>query len=128
MWIDTYLGLSDVIKHEAGTHFMACEFQQNSAAIVIRLNSVPVESPLSMSTHERHHTLVCSAYNVICSESLSSDREVALQMAVKAVNDSVGPHGLIHSLLVFGTLSRLGLRTDSPTTSLYKRARDYEKK
>lgn len=43
-------------------------------------------------------------------------------MSVKAINDSVGPDGLVPTLLVFGALPRLGLPTDPPTPSTFKRA------
>lgn len=50
------------------------------------------------------------------------DDEDTLQMAVKAINDSVGPDGLVPTLLVFGAIPRLVLPTDQPTTSTFKRA------
>lgn len=42
-WIDTYLGPSDVLTHDADKTFIACAFKQNTATIYIRLNVVPVE-------------------------------------------------------------------------------------
>lgn len=66
----------------------------------MRPKAVPVDSPQSISTAERYRTPVRRAYNVICSESPTLDREATLRMAVKAVNDSVGPNELIPTLLV----------------------------
>lgn len=43
-------------------------------------------------------------------------------MSVKAVNDSVDPDGLVPTLLVFGSFPRLGLPSDPPTPSTFKRA------
>ena len=45
-----------------------------------------------------HHT-----YKIISSELKGVSEKLILQMAVKAVNDSAGPDGLIPTLLVFGT-------------------------
>lgn len=43
-------------------------------------------------------------------------------MAVKSINDSAGPNGLVPTLLVFGALPCLGLPTDQPTPSTFNRA------
>lgn len=43
-------------------------------------------------------------------------------MAVKAVNDSAGPEGLVPTLLFFGALPRLGLPNDCPTPSALKQS------
>ena len=42
-------------------------------------------------------------------------------MAVKAMNDSAGPEGLIPTLLVFGAFPRM-VGTDPPTLSIQQRA------
>lgn len=43
-------------------------------------------------------------------------------MAAKAINDFVGPDGLVKTLLVFGALSLLGLPRDRPRVSTFQRA------
>ena len=49
------------------------------------------------------------------------DKEMILQMAVKAVNDSAGPNGLVLTLLVFGAYPQL-IEIDPPSPSITKRA------
>jgi hypothetical protein len=44
-----------------------------------------------------------------------------LQMAVKAINNSAGPDGIVPTLLVFGAYSRL-TEIDPPSPSVTKRA------
>lgn len=80
-----------------------------------------------MTGVECYHEPVRCAYNAIRSEALPLDSETALWMAVKAVNDSVGPNGLIPTLFVYGTLPRLGFSTDPPSPSMYERARAFRK-
>lgn len=121
-WIDVYLGPPDVIAHDAGKNFMANAFQSNSDMLHIRTKSIPVEAANSMSIVERYHTPIRRAYKIICQEAPDLSKECALQMSVKAVNDSVGPDGLVPTLLVFGALPRLGLPSDPPTPSTFKRA------
>lgn len=121
-WIDVYLGPPDVITHDAGKQFMARVFQSNSEMLRIQTKGVPIESPNSMSFVERYHVPVRRAYNIINAEAPDTDPEQALQMAVKSVNDSAGPDGLVPTLLVYGALPRLGLPSDPPTPSSFKRA------
>jgi hypothetical protein len=44
-----------------------------------------------------------------------------LQMAVKAINNSAGPNGIVLTLLVFGAYPRL-TKIDPPSSSVTKRA------
>lgn len=103
-WIDVYLGPPDIIAHDAGKNFMAATFQSNSGMLHIRTKCIPVEAAHSMSIVERYHTSTRRAYKIICQESPDLDRETAIQMSVKALNDSVGPGDLVLTLLVFGAL------------------------
>lgn len=49
------------------------------------------------------------------------DREECLQLASKAINDSVGPYSFVATLLVFEALPQLGLPTDNPSKSTFQR-------
>ena len=122
-WIDVYIGPPDIIAHDAGKGFVADEFQASSEMLRISTKPIPVESPQSMATVERYHASLRKAYNIIAADSPEgTDPAVTLQAAVKAVNDSVGPEGLIPTLLVYGALPKLGLPTDLPAQATYKRA------
>jgi hypothetical protein len=63
------------------------------------------------------------AYEIIQDELEDEhiDKEMMLQMAVKAINDSAGPDGIVLTLLVFGAYSRL-TEMDPPSPSVTKRA------
>lgn len=113
-WINGYVGPPDVIAHDSGKNFMGEAFQANAGMPHKQTKSMPVESANSMSIIGRYHAPVTRAYNIIRKESPDTDKEGALQMVVKAVNDSVGPEGPVPTLLVFGALPRLGLHNDGP--------------
>ena len=70
----------------------------------IRIKTVPVEAHNSIGLVERYHGPLRRVYQIIIAELNSSDitKDMALQMAFKAVNDSVGPNGLVPTLLVYG--------------------------
>jgi hypothetical protein len=58
----------------------------------------------SVSQVERYYTLLQHAYKIIQDELEDEhiDKEIMLQMAVKAINNSAGPDGIVLTLLVFG--------------------------
>jgi hypothetical protein len=74
--------------------------------MVILTKSVPVEAHWSVGIVERAHPTLRRAYEIITDElqgpGSGVTKEMALQMAVKAVNDTAGPDGLVPTLLVFG--------------------------
>jgi hypothetical protein len=51
---------------------------------------------------ERYHAVVQRAFLIVTTEIPDISRDIALQMAVKAVNNTAGPDGLVLTLLVFG--------------------------
>jgi len=66
---------------------------------------------------ERYHGPLRRAYRIISVELPDITKEMALQMAFKAINDSVGPDGLIPTLLVFGAYPRI-TESDAPSTTV----------
>ena len=121
-WIDVYVGPPDMITHDAATNFLSKNFGYNASLMHISTKSVPVEAEYSMSIVERYHSPLRRAYRIIRAEAPSMDKESALQAAVKALNDSAGPDGLIPTLLVYGALPRLGFPTDGPSPTTIERA------
>jgi len=101
-WIDVYLGPPDQIVHDVGKNFSSAEFRQQTKAMAIEVKEVPVEAHNSVGKVERYHAPLRRAYEIISSELEDASEELTLQMAVKAVNDSAGPDGLVPTLLVFG--------------------------
>lgn len=124
-WIDTYLGPPDVINHDAGTNFVSSEFQQNAKSLTIQTKEAPIESANTIRLVERYHNPLRRAYEIIKEEIYANDtqdhKDMALQMAVKAVNDTAGYDGIVPTLLVFGAFPRIS-ELDPPAPSIAKRA------
>lgn len=120
-WIDSYLGPPDIITHDAGTNFTSQEFQQSAESLSIRTKEVPVEAAASMSIVERYHKPLRRAYQVIKDEIEGIDKVTALQMAVKAINDTAGYDGIVPTLLVFGAFPRM-THLDPPAPTIAQRA------
>jgi hypothetical protein len=122
-WIDTYQGPPDYVVHDAGKNFTSTEFKQLASSMSIKVKEVPVEAHNSVGKVERYHAPLRRAYEILREELKDEniDREMILQMAVKAVNDSAGPDGIVPTLLVFGAYPRM-TEMDPPSPSVVKRA------
>jgi predicted ATP-grasp superfamily ATP-dependent carboligase len=60
-----------------------------------------------ISIVKRYHGLIQRAYQIIVSEIPELDKDIALQMAFKAINNSAGLDGLVLILLVFGAYPKI---------------------
>lgn len=118
-WIDVYLGPPDIIAHDAGKNFMARAFQSNADMLHMRTMMILVETAHSISIVERYHSPLHRAVKIIRQEAPEIDQDSVLQMAVKCINDPVGPDRIVRTLLVLGALPCLGLPNDPPTPSTF---------
>jgi hypothetical protein len=126
MWIDSYLGPPDFIVTDAGKNFISKEFSQLATSLGTTVVSVPVEAHWSIGAVERYHAVLRRAYLIVRNEIEDINLDMALQMAVKAVNDTAGPDGLIPTLLVFGAYPRM-TEYDPPAPTVQQRAKAIEK-
>ncbi|EDU48780.1 conserved hypothetical protein [Pyrenophora tritici-repentis Pt-1C-BFP] len=127
LWIDTYQGPPDIITHDAGTNFASAEFRAEAKIMGVTCKQVPTEAHWSVGKTERYHAPLRRAWDILHDE-LQDDMsdEAILQMAVKAVNDTAGPDGLVPTLLVFGAYPRM--TTESPPApSMVRRSEAIQK-
>ena len=79
----------------------ACEVQN------IELRNTGTESHNSLGAGEKYYHTLRTIYLEVQADFPSVDDATLLAISVKAMNDTVGPEGLVPSLLVFGALPRL---------------------
>lgn len=122
-WIDVYTGPPNIVVHDPGSNLDCAEFRINCASMAITAKQVPLEAHNSVGRVERYHTVLRRAYTIIKQEmaGMKVDKAVMLQMAVKSINDTAGPDGIVPTLLVFGTYPRM-TSDDPPNPSIHKRA------
>ena len=120
-WIDVYQGPPDFIIHDPGTNFDSKEFRDNARSIGSDVKMMPVESHNSIGKVERYHIPLRRAFVIISREIPSLGRNERLQIAVKTVNNTAGPHGLVPTLLVFGAYPRI-MDSDPPSPDITERA------
>ena len=68
----------------------------------ITTKTVLVEAYWLIRKVEYYYTVLCCAYQIISKELPDLDKEITLQMAVKAVNNIAGLNRLVLIFLVFG--------------------------
>ncbi len=54
-WIDTYLGLLDLIIYDVGKNFISKEFKQYISTMGINMKGVPIEAYNSIGMVKRYH-------------------------------------------------------------------------
>ena len=85
--------------------------------MAISTKSVPVEAHWSIGIVERAHPVLRRTYQIITEELQDVTKEQALQMAIKAVNDTAGPDSLVPTLLIFGAYPQMS-ELDPPAPSI----------
>ena len=125
-WSRVYLGPPDHLRIDQGSNFISREFLDNAESDGITVLEAPIESPSTMSHSERYHGPLRNTYTKIreCMPRTETDAD-CLQLAVKCLNDTVGPEGLCPTVLVYGTFPKLTRRT--PAESQIHRARTIDK-
>lgn len=122
-WINIYQGPPDYIITDAGKNFISKNFVQNASALTIKTKAVPIEAHWSIGMVERYHLMLRRTYEIVCQHMAGTklNKNMLLQIAVKAVNDSAGPDGLVPTLLVYGAYPKM-TELDPPSPNIAQRA------
>jgi len=83
---------------------------------------MPVEVYNNVGKVERYYAPLYRVYQILKDELSNVSNKAILQIAIKAINDSIGPNGIILYLLVFGAYLRILSRDLLPIT-IAKRAK-----
>lgn len=67
---------------------------------------------------ERYHEKIRRAYMIIVRKAPDFDKVAALQLAVKTVNESLGPNGLVPTSLEYEFFPRLEITTERPSATM----------
>ncbi len=135
-WIDVYLSSSDHILHDADKNFVSRKFRQFVISMTIIIKIVSIEAHWSIDIVERYHAELRRAYQMIAENLVNEinesdnetriNKEIMLQMIIKAINDTADFDELMSTLLVFDAYSRMHV-TNSSTLSINQRAIAIEK-
>ncbi len=105
-WAAIYTGYPSKMKTDQGSVFTSPRWKQITDMTGIELQLSGVESHNSLGKGERYHAPLRRIFLKIKDHYPNLENELILKLAVKAMNDTMGPNGLVPSLLVFGVLPR----------------------
>jgi hypothetical protein len=77
--------------------------------MLTEVKEVPVKAHNSIGKVEKYHAPLRRSYEILRDKLKEENlnKELILQMAVKAINNTARPNGLVPTLLVFSTYLRL---------------------
>lgn len=114
-WATVFVGYPDLFKVDQDSVFTSREWRKLSEDAGIGLKVSGVESHNALGVGERYHAPLRRLYLKIRRDVPNMDRDLALKIANKAMNDTMGPEGLVPTLLVYGALPRFSpSSTDLP--------------
>lgn len=70
--------------------------------IEISLKTIPIKAYNLVGLVKQYYRLIRHIYKIISVELPDIDKEMVLQIAFKAINNTTRPDGLISTLLIFG--------------------------
>ena len=87
----------------------------------IIVKNAPVEAHHSIGMVERSYGPLRQVYSIITTKIPGIEPESALQMSFKAINNLLGPNGLVSTLLVFGAYPKM-TESDASSPSITQHA------
>jgi hypothetical protein len=116
-WSRVYCGDPQEISTDSGTAFCSEEFHNLFEYHDIIIRCTPIEQHNALGQGEQFHSSLRRTFNKVSLEYPNVPREVLLQLVVYALNTSANSHGLVPCLLVFGTLPRLPVVSETDPVS-----------
>lgn len=107
-WVNTYIGFPSKIRSDQESAVTSDEFRQIASANGVILEFSGVNAHNAMGQIESAHGPLRRIFRLLNENHSSLSENLKLRLAVKALNDTAGPKGLVSSLLVFGTIPSLG--------------------
>lgn len=105
-WTLLYTGFPDSVKADSGSVFTSKEWNKLVSDAGIAIEITPVESSNSMGVGERYHDPLRRIFRKVTHGHPGYPKNLVLAIANKAMNDTMGPEGIVPSLLVFGNMPR----------------------
>ena len=106
-WVTVYTGFPEIIRLDRESSFVSDKFRNNAKDNGVDLQFSGIESHNAIGQGERYHHTLRRIFNIVTKEHPSISDKHILRLSIKAINDTIGPNGLVPSLLVFGVLPSL---------------------
>ena len=116
-WSTIYTGLPHKMLVDQGTNFDRL-FINMAAQSNVEVQKTAIEAHSSLGFCERFHQPLRTIYRKIMASHSETDNTLALSLAVKAMNDTLGPEGFVPSALVFGEYPEVHTKSETPRARL----------
>lgn len=103
-WTSVYIGYPRVVKTDHGKIFTSKSWTEWAKMAGVQMEISGIESHNSNGVVERYHSPLRKIFTCIQQDYPCLDPEIALRCAIKGINDTMGPEGLVPSYLVFGVI------------------------
>lgn len=105
-WASIYTGLPNRILTDQGSQFGE-RFIELVRLPDVEVTRTGVEAHSSLGLGERYHEPLRSTFRKIMKSRPDVEKSFALSLSVKAMNGTLGPEGLVPSVLVFGEFPQI---------------------
>ena len=112
-WAMIYTGLPNRMLVDQGSYFGET-LATLGALSNVDVKDTGVEAHSSLGLEERYHQPLRNTYRKIMSEHPQTPPASALTASIKALNDTLGPEGLVPSALVFGKFPPMFTKSETP--------------
>ena len=113
-WVNKYTGLPNRMLTDQGSAFGDL-FISMAQLDQVDVQRTGIEAHSSLSLGERYHQPLRNTYRKIMKDVPSTTKTRALSCAVKAMNDPLGPEGIVPSVLVFGEYPKVNTKSETPS-------------
>ena len=105
-WSSIYTGLRNTMVVDEGSQFRKV-FTELATIHDVNVEKTDIESHNSLGTGERYHKPLRDTYLKLKIDHPTMQRQILLALYIKAMNDTLGPEGIVPSALVFGEFPSL---------------------
>ena len=112
-WAAIYTRLPNRMLVNQGSAFRKLLISMGAVSGV-QVERTGIEAHASLGLGERYHHPLRQTYRKIKAEHLATEPELALVHSVKAMNDTLGPEGLVPSAFVFGEFPKVFTPAEEP--------------
>lgn len=112
-WTSIYTGMPHRILVDQGSAFGE-PFANLCRVGGVEVQRTGVEAHSSLNIGERYHEPLRKTFRKLMSAYPKADKHLTLSLSVKAMNDTLGPAGVVPSALVFGEYPPVFTRSENP--------------
>ena len=109
-WASVYVGFPNKLRTDQGSVFTSKAWSELTRLHGIELQLSGIASHNSIGVGERYHAPLRRVYSIVRAATPGMSDELSLRCAIKGMNDTLGPEGLVPTYLVYGTFPSFPVR------------------